>query len=223
MPTPIPLLSRARRIAPKVVLFFWALALLSVGSLLLARHVVPLPIPQKDDRALSLAVAKSRSPAELGRPLALHILLATCPCSQRILTHLLKRGRHPAIAERVVLVFDTPEIPQEFLPHHKALLETGFLVEPLSEDALSRTYPVAATPLLVLASADGVLRYVGGYTRRKQSPLIEDGALLQMAFFTTGSLGPDPNEPPLPVFGCPASARLRATFDPLGLSNWRNP
>ena len=71
-----------------------------------------------------------------------------------------------------------------------------------------------ASPLLVIADPAGAVRYVGGYGRHKQSPVVEDLAIL-------ADLRAAHDRAALPVFGCATSARLARRVDPLGLARWR--
>jgi hypothetical protein len=57
------------------------------------------------------------------------------------------------------------------------------------------------------------VRYVGGYTPRKQAADIRDVQIL--AAVRAGE-----RVVPLPTFGCAVGARLSQTVDPLGLRRW---
>ena len=61
-----------------------------------------------------------------------------------------------------------------------------------------------------LLAPDGTVRYVGGYTDRKQGLDAKD-----LAIVADTRAGQD--VAPLPIFGCAVSARLRAALNPLGM------
>lgn len=86
----------------------------------------------------------------------------------------------------------------------------GYRVERVQAEALHATFGVDGAPLLVIADPGGRVRYVGGYTRVKQGPVVEDTRILD-------ELRAGGAPPPLPLFGCATDPRLRGRADPLGL------
>ena len=67
--------------------------------------------------------------------------------------------------------------------------------------------------MVVIDPGDAV-RYVGGYTPRKQADDVRDVAVLEA--LRRG----EPVEP-LPTFGCAVGRSLRAKIDPFGIRNWK--
>ncbi|HVV85760.1 MAG TPA: hypothetical protein VHE35_22025 [Kofleriaceae bacterium] len=197
----------AGRWAARTALLLWLAAMIGLGALLLVSHTIPLPTPRKDDPAVAAAVA-ARAPH--GSWFAVHILYRQCPCSGRVLAHLLAGGRPADLRERVVLVDETAREDAQV----QALRAAGFDVELLTPAQLLERWHDEATPLLVVADPEGNVRYLGGYGRHKQSPAIEDLAIL-------ADLRADRTRDALPVFGCPATRGLARRLDPLRLKSWR--
>lgn len=200
------------RASPYVLFTLWAAAMTVICSYLLARHLLTLPTPAAADPGLVAAIQRSRAPAEQGRWLALHVLLADCGCSRRVADHLVRRGplAERALAERVILIRD-PGQPGQAPDLAGRLRARGFAIEELPASALPGRYPIEAAPLLLVADPAGAVRYLGGYSARKQGPTLLDAAILR-------ELLQGRSPPPLPAFGCPATASLRAVIDPLRLS-----
>ena len=182
---------RARRLAIGA-LCAWFSILLVLGAGLLARHLIALPGPSKEN-ALPGYVQALRGPDESGRWLAVHVLYAECRCSQRIVDHLTTTERPGGWSEIVLWVGDAAPPPE---------LVARFRVRRVDEAELAGG-DIEGAPLLVAADPWGSIRYAGGYTTRKQGPAIEDLALLTAARRT-------PLSSSLPVFGCAVSERLKA-------------
>src|ERR1700733_5402973 len=192
----------ARRWLGQMGLGIWFVAMLAIGATLLGRHLVALPRPVKD-AALAQAMDTMRGPDDAGLWMAIHVLYAECQCSQRIAEHLLASRRPREIAERVLFIGHDPDLEARFAA-------AGLLVVRTDENEAAVRYHVAAAPLFVFVAPDGALRYVGGYTERKQGPDPRDVEILAEA-------RADREVAPMPVFGCAVSARLRADINPLGL------
>jgi hypothetical protein len=180
----------------------WFVAMLAIGSTLLARHVVALPRPVAD-AALGRAMASLRAPEDAKRWMAVHVLYAECRCSHRIAEHLLSSSRPPDVSERVLLVGRDADLEGRFAAH-------GLRVMLTDSTELGSRYHVAAVPLLVVVAPDDTVRYAGGYTTRKQGPDPQDLELVADARAGRSS-------PTLPIFGCAVSARLKSSLNPLGL------
>jgi hypothetical protein len=193
---------RLRRSTGRVGVGLWFTAMLLVGATLLGRHLIALPRPSKD-AALARAMDSMRGPADAGRWMAVHVLYAECQCSQRIAEHLLAGNRPPDLAERVLLIGRDADLEARFAAARIAVVRTD-------ENDAAVDYHVSAVPLFVVVGPDGVVRYAGGYTERKQGPNPRDLEILADA--RAGR-----EIPTLPVFGCAVSARLRSTLNPLGL------
>lgn len=199
-----------RRRLPRVVvagfLGAWVVATVALGAILLARHELAMPVPPPTDPALTAAVAARARPDAWT---AIHVVYPTCPCARRVMAHLRERPHPDGVVERVVLVAARPDPALA-----EALTARGFAVEHVTPAVLAAAWHVEATPMLVLAAPGGEVRYVGGYGRRKQSPIIEDLAIIAEA---------RRRAPPaaLPVFGCATTRRLARAVDPLGFARWR--
>lgn len=184
---------------------FWSWVCVSfVGAAtLMVAHTYALPKPSTDDMQLQAAVAATRSPGAQASWRALHVLYTRCRCSQRILSGLFARRPLPQVSERIVLVGEHAE-------YERAARRAGFEVDVLTPEQLVARYGAHAAPLFVVADPDDRLRYVGGYTERKQGLATRDVAIL-----TALTAGSDAAE--LPLFGCAVSSSLRNLLDPLGL------
>lgn len=176
----------------------WFVVMGAAAASLLARHVVPLPLPG-DTAALS----RLRTADDTGRWMAVHVLYTECPCSRRIIEHLTASERPLDVVEHVVLVGARPDLA-------RALLTRGFHVVEVTEDELVARFGVDAAPLLVVLAPDDTTRYSGGYTERKQGPEPQDLHIIARARAGSADLG-------LPVFGCAIGRALRQTINPLGL------
>jgi len=196
------ILGRCLRPLARVGLAVWFLSMLAVGATLLGRHLVALPRPA-NDASLARSMSSLRGADASGRWMAVHVLYADCPCSQRIAEHLLAGGRPGDAAERVLLIGSDA-------PLEARLVRAGLPVTIVTEDEAATRFHVVAAPALVVIAPDDSVRYVGGYTESKQGPDPRDLAILAGA-----RSGRD--YAPLPVFGCAVSARLRASLNPLGL------
>jgi hypothetical protein len=185
----------------KLGLAVWLPAILVPGALLMASHLLTLPTPPSHD--VQDAIHSSRLVGERGHWLALHVLYGKCACSQRVLDHLVSRGARHDVAERVLLVDGGPTLEDR-------LVGAGYAVERLSALDLRDRYHIESVPLLVVASPADEVRYIGGYTSRKQGPDVRDVAIIDDAI--RGS-----SDPSLPLFGCAVSKNLQKTLDPLGL------
>jgi hypothetical protein len=191
-------------VAPRIRLgariAFWAavpVALMVAGWLTMP-HLIAMPAPAATDRALAAGIADLRAPGR-GDWLVVHALYAACRCSERIVDHVLDR---PALAgaDEVVLVVGAR-------PDWVARAEqAGRRVVTIGPEALRTRFHIESAPLLVIAGPDGEVAYAGGYTRRKQGPVIEDVAIYQ------GLRAAGRADPPLPVLGCASSQRLRAAL-----------
>jgi thioredoxin-related protein len=152
---------------------------------------------------LKTAIERSRTQAERGRWLLLHLLYARCRCSERILAHLTARKALPDAAERIVMVGADQALAQR-------ARAAGYGVEQLSAEQLQQRYAFSAVPALAIVEPDGRIDYLGGYTERKQGPNVED-----VLFYRRARAGA--RLAALPLFGCAVSQALRRQLDPLSL------
>jgi hypothetical protein len=182
-------------------LAIWFVLLVGVCATLLGRHLIALPRPP-NDVALAQAMSSLRGVGG-GGWMTVHVLYAECTCSLLVAEHVLAGPRPAGVTERILLI------------GHDAGLETrfaseGFPVAVVTEDEAATRFHVVAAPALVILAPDDTVRYVGGYTERKQGPDPKD-----LAIVADARAGKDVS--PLPIFGCAVSARLRASLNPLGL------
>ena len=196
----------ARRMVATTAFWVWVVVLFVIATSLGAGHLYALPKPTSSDAALSNAVNELRSDKEENSWLAVHVLYAQCRCSQGILRHLASGPRPASVVEKVLLVGDNPGIASEL----RALEARNFRIVTVSADELRDRYHVEAAPLMLVLGPDGALRYSGGYTDRKQGPVIRDRAILVEVMSKSEARE-------LPVFGCAVSRELQRLLDPLAL------
>jgi hypothetical protein len=193
---------RLRAFGARLGLAVWFVLMVAVGATLLGRHLIPLPRPP-NDLALAQAMSSLRGAGAAGRWMMVHVLYAQCACSQKIADHVLAGGRPADVTERVVLIGHDAGLEARFA-------EIGWPIARVTEGDAATRFHVVAAPALVVVAPDNSVRYVGGYTERKQGPDPRDLAILAAA--RTGR-----DVSPLPIFGCAVSARLRSSLNPLGL------
>ena len=117
--------------------------------------------------------------------------------------HLAERRPLPDMTEAVVLVGANDEF-------ERMIRETGYELEVLTPSQLAQSYHVESAPMFAVLDPSGVLRYLGGYTERKQGPVIQDVTIVER-------LRSERPVAELPLFGCAVSRSLQALLDPLGL------
>ena len=194
--------SRLWKLAGVGVLALWFPAVLVMGATLMVGHWYTLPRPPTQSPAVATAVSNAR-PAAADGWVAFHFLLGSCPCSQRVFDHLLTSDRPTAVYERVFLVGRDPSFEAAASRH-------GLEVEVLHPAELQTRFHLESAPLMLVADPEGVVRYLGGYTARKQGPDIRDLAIID------GLLAQRAVQE-LPLFGCAVSQRLQELLDPLGI------
>jgi hypothetical protein len=183
----------------------WAVLMVIIGASLMVNHWVPLPRPQGTAISSKASLASFQADEAEHRWTAVHFLYAECPCSRRVLNHLLEQSPREDAIERIVLIGDAPELAM------KAEAQ-GYKVDCVAPAELLAEYGVEAAPLLMVVDPDGQERYIGGYTSRKQLLDVQDRAILD-------SLMAGQEVEPLPLFGCAVSGRLKSLVDPLGLKS----
>ena len=195
----------------RAVLVVWALVCTLGAGALLAFHLLSLPVPPIDDPVLTQALAANQTVDERGHWRVVHVLYARCPCSKQILSSLIEAG--PAeVAERVVLVDDSTDLTAR-------LITAGFRVDRLTHAELGARWHIEAAPLLLVADDAGRVRYAGGYTERKQGPILDTHALV-------AALRRGAPRSTLPLFGCATSQELQSLIDPLHIKRvmqWLSP
>lgn len=193
-------MKRGVRIVTRTALAGWVIATTLICSSLLARHLLPLPAP----RASHLASGLDALRVARDRPVVFHVLFAGCRCSHRVLESLVTVPRPAHIEEHAILVDDADGAMRG------AFRDRPFVVHDVTSADLAPHFGIESAPLLVVSAADGSLRYIGGYTDRKQAWVVRDRAIVDAAL-AGGTVAP------LPVYGCPVSEKLRAERNPLSL------
>ena len=188
-------------------LLLWAGVCVVVGTYLLASHLLTLPAPAPSDPVLHREIAARRAPHQRDRWLVLHVVYDECLCSQRVLDHLLADERPRDVAERIVLVTTNRAARAALIA---AIPARGFELDVVTPDELVAEYHIEAAPLLVIVDPRDTVRYVGGYTPRKQASDVRDLAVI--AAVRSGE-----TVEPLPTFGCAIGRSLSSRLDPLGI------
>jgi hypothetical protein len=168
-----------------------------------------LPTPELTDLGPQRSAVAQRRSSQQGQWLAVHILDQECKCSLRVLDHLLDKPRPRGVVERIVLI--ASEVSGDRISEIQA---HGFDLDIVTPDQLADRYRVQAAPLLVVIDPADAVRYVGGYTPRKQADDVRDVAVLE-------ALRRGESVEPLPTFGCVVGRNLRAKIDPFGIRNWK--
>ncbi len=137
-----------------------------------------------------------------GRWTAVHGLASKCPCSNRVIDHLLLRGPYPGVTERVALVDAKPE-------QFTALLERGFQVDRVTATELEQRYGLTGAPVLVIRRPDASLAYVGGHAATQAARPNDRPILASVVAGQTVA--------PYPLFGCAVGRSLQRDVDPLNL------
>jgi hypothetical protein len=195
---------RIRQTVARIAFFLWIPAVMVPGSYLLARHVLTLPKPAAADPALVDALSRMRGPDDRDSWVALHVLYSKCGCSQRVLAKLLLRGASRQVRERIVY------IGAEDTELESRARTLGYAFDRVTHEQLVDRYHLESAPLFVVADPANRVKYVGGYTDRKQGEVIRDTDVL--ARLVQGQ-----DVEALPTFGCAVSKKLQSAVDPLGL------
>jgi hypothetical protein len=200
---------RWRKVLLRATFAVWVLLCLVGGGYLLSAHLLTRPTPDLTDLGPQRSAVAARRSTQQGKWLAVHILDQECKCSQRVLDHLLAERRPSALVERVVM------IANEVSPDRIAAIHAkGFDLDIVTAEVLADRYRVQAAPLMIVLDPADEVRYVGGYTPRKQADDVRDIAVLE-------ALRRGERVEPLPTFGCAVGRALREKIDPLGIRNWK--
>jgi hypothetical protein len=199
----MPLATHPARWIGRIVLSFWVpLALVVVGTLAVG-HWWTLPKPDTHDLLVRAAIRDrwQRGPAD--RWLGVHVLYSACKCSERILHHLVERRAMPDMTEAVVLVGSNAA-------YEGMVRGSGYDLEVVTPAQLAERYHFESAPMFAVMDPSGALRYLGGYTERKQGFDIQDVSIVER-------LRNEKSVAELPLFGCAVSRSLQALLDPLGI------
>jgi hypothetical protein len=192
----------------RLVLALWAVSALLITGELASAHWYALPHPPPASPQLLAALSAQLTAADGGKLSVTHVLYAQCQCSRQIVEHLVARGARHDVVERVLVVEPSSALQDR-------LRAAGYRVEALAPLALKRQYGIESAPLLIVADAAHVIRYMGGYTTRKQAPESHDDEIIDRVL--KGDFAEE-----LPVFGCAVTRRLQKLLDPLGLQYGAN-
>lgn len=188
-----------------IFICMWTAALGLIIAALMTGHWVILPHPKVGETLQGNDL--NAEPANNPQLTAAHFLYADCPCSRRVLEHVLDRDPVDGVREKIVLIDDRPAANDSTTAN---ATNRGFEIETVTPAELKNRYGIEAAPLLVVANGSKKIVYSGGYTARKQGPNIQDTTIL-----TALANGNSPKN--LPVFGCAVSEELQALLDPLKL------
>jgi hypothetical protein len=202
---PVPSETDRVRVPVGAALFVWMVAVVALGAALVLRHKVPLPETELRRETVGARIASTRRDDEVGKWLVVHILYGDCGCSAKVFDTLLHHPADRGAVERIALVTGGEETPPELVSRATSL---GYRVVTLSRDALVAGYGIQAAPSMAILGPANELRYLGGYSRRKRGPVLEDRDVIKRAL--AGE-----TIPPLPTFGCAVGRRLEARVNPL--------
>jgi hypothetical protein len=173
-----------------------------VVAYLMVSHWVVLPHPASDDPAWSARLKRTRS-NNSEQWTVFHFLYGNCPCSRRILCHIVNRFPVAGCREVIVFIGEDKEMTE-------AAVQRGFEVDYVTPEELKARYGVEAAPLLTVLDPAGNVGFTGGYTTHKQGPQIQDEKIIR-------ALLDGMSVENLPLFGCAVSKELKSLVDPLGL------
>jgi hypothetical protein len=174
-----------------------------VVASLMVSHWVPLPHPENGVALVGHETLDSSFDGKSASWSAVHFLYADCPCSRRILDHVVARSPLTGVREHIVLIGEQD-------PKTKEARAAGYEVTFVTPSELKQRFGIESAPLLIVTDVNGIIRYGGGYTSRKQGPDIQDESLIRAA--VDGRW-----QETLPLYGCAVSKQLKDLVDPLRL------
>ncbi|MCI5065534.1 hypothetical protein MRY87_07410 [bacterium] len=184
-----------------VVLFFaWAVLCLALGSILMVKHIIPLPVAFIPSQSFLSSVANSNEPLNV-----VHVLTEGCKCSAVISRYLVERGPLSGVRERVLYAAKSDAAIEPFR-------EAGFETELLRSEGQIASYGITASPMFVVVNGAGEQLYTGGYSERllRHSGQVKDRQII-------AGLAKGDSFSALPVFGCAVSKKLKKMVDPIGI------
>jgi hypothetical protein len=194
------LIVNVRKTVSRVLLGVWAVSAILLGGVFMSFHqpfVAPKP-----------KVVELGSHIDSSDWRAMHVLSASCGCSQRVMAQLLLRGPMSGVTEELLMVEDTAPDTDATEATLKALRTRGFQVFRASAKDLFQAYGLRGVPLLVIVAPHGKVMYMGGYGPGRDRP--QDAEILRRV-----RMGENPES--FPVVGCAVGSRLKHRMDPLGL------
>jgi len=181
----------------KWVFASWATLTVLAGSILTSFHQ-----PFEAPTAAILKLAER----DANKTRAVHILAASCGCSQRVMQHLTERRPIPALDEQVLIL----DGPAPDLPHTDALVagltRAGFAVHRLPSASIPPEAALRGVPLLIFAAPDDTILYMGGY-----GPAFDQDTAIYAQLQQKHAVQP------LAAIGCAISKALQRQVDPLHL------
>jgi hypothetical protein len=140
-----------------LLLGVWTAAVVVIGGVLMSYHQ---PFVTPDARILSLGSTSQR-----GRWRALHIVSGSCVCSRRVMEHLLQRRPQAGLVEEILMI-EGSEIPLAGTASLLNKLEAaGYTVSRLAAEAIPESSGLHGVPVLIYATPENKLAYLGGYGR----------------------------------------------------------
>lgn len=176
-----------------ILLFFWAISISFVLSLLLSFHFVP----HRKETLQGLEIG------QLGEMRVHHFLSLQCKCSRNIVGHLLQRKSKPNIKEIVHLIHGQSQTVFD-------LSQAGFQVQSLDEESAVKQFNLQSLPQFIVMSGPETL-YQGGYGRDQQhSQVYEDENIIERL---------SRHQPirEFPIFGCANGKMRKQLLDRLGM------
>lgn len=183
--------------------FIWVISISLVIGSIHSWHYAEYNISQKSLKLDNIKVAKNHYGV-------LHFLTPTCSCSEKILSHLLKRGplKREVGIEKIVLIDDTPE------NYTQKLKERGFDIDHYSFEEATKKYSesIRGVPLLIIFNDEKEAKYVGGYSDKLITPFTNIDIKKFLTEIKSGRAIAS-----LPVRGCAVSKEYQTILDPLGI------
>lgn len=180
-----------------VIFSGWAAASLFVGSVMMVKHLIPLPATFTASGKESRAV---RAPQKL-----IYLLAEGCGCSQIVAEYLVETGPRPNYEEEVWTIGDLGR-------WGRRLHERRFSIRPLRSEHDLERYSIQGAPMLIVTDTEGKITYRGGYAPRllRNPDEVKVGSVLK-------SLRDGAVVEAFPVFGCAVGQNLRQILDPVGI------
>jgi hypothetical protein len=179
-------------------LALWTIATIVIGSALTSYHL-PFRLPSRT--ILSLV-----APTDINQWEAVHILSGSCGCSQRVMRHLLQRRPLDRIREQILMIGgEAPDLPDTADLPARLRLE-GYSLTRIAATDIPAEIGLHGLPLLVVASPNKKIAYLGGYGPRGDQDI---------RIFKQVQSGEVPET--FSVLGCAVGATLRRKADPLHL------